>query len=130
MLDTVAMELLAIWLYVVAAMRALSVFMGYFFPQKLCSTVFASAMKYDTSALTGRTFGVWTLVTCTLCILTAQNLDASSPIFLATMLSFVYAFAFFVLEMLVYKTVSTKSIISPGIVSVASMVWMYSVRYH
>nr|CAD1828180.1 unnamed protein product [Ananas comosus var. bracteatus] len=49
----------------------------------------------------GRTFGVWTLLTCTLCFLCAFNLE-NKPLYLATFLSFIYAFGHFITEYLIY----------------------------
>ncbi|KAJ4827062.1 hypothetical protein Tsubulata_022689, partial [Turnera subulata] len=57
----------------------------------------------------GRTFGVWTLLTCTLCYLCAFNLD-SKPLYLATFLSFIYALGHFLTEYLLYQTMTTTNL--------------------
>lgn len=57
----------------------------------------------------GRTFGVWTLLTCTLCFLCAFNLD-NKPLYLATFLSFVYALGHFLTEYLVYRTMAITNL--------------------
>lgn len=62
----------------------------------------------------GRTFGVWTLLTCTLCVLCAFNLD-NKPIYLATFLSFVYAFGHFLTEYLIYHTMAIGNLTTVGI---------------
>lgn len=49
----------------------------------------------------GRTFGVWTLLTCTMCFLCAFNLE-NRPLYLATFLSFIYALGHFLTEYLIY----------------------------
>lgn len=61
----------------------------------------------------GRTFGVWTLLTCTLCFLCALNLD-NRPLYLATFLSFVYALGHFLTEYLVYKTMAAANLSTVG----------------
>jgi hypothetical protein len=56
----------------------------------------------------GRTVGVWTLLSCTLCFLCAFNLD-NKPLCLATFLSFVYGYGYFVVEYLVYHSVGAST---------------------
>jgi hypothetical protein len=53
--------------------------------------------------LHGRTFGVWTLMSCTLTFLCALNLD-NKPLYATTFMSFVYAYGHFIIENLVYHT--------------------------
>lgn len=62
----------------------------------------------------GRTFGVWTLLTCTLCYLCAFNLD-NKPLYQATFLSFIYAFGHFLTEYLIYDTMAISNLITVGI---------------
>ncbi|WMV27232.1 hypothetical protein MTR67_020617 [Solanum verrucosum] len=71
----------------------------------------------------GRTFGVWTLLTCTLCYLCAFNLH-DRPLYLATILSFVYAFGHFLTEFLIYQTMAIKNLVTVGIFAGTSIVWM------
>jgi hypothetical protein len=59
----------------------------------------------------GRTFGVWTLLTCLLCVMTALNLD-NEALYLVTFLSFVFALGYFLLECFVYHTMAVKSLAS------------------
>ena len=59
----------------------------------------------------GRTFGTWTLLTCTLCLLCARNLH-NKPLYLATLLSFVYALGHFGMEYLIFHTMSTKNVLT------------------
>ena len=68
------------------------------------------------NGLGARLFAVWTTVTCILCLLTAFDLT-NVGLFNATMLSFVIALTFFGLELVVYKTVSFKSIASPFVIA-------------
>uniref|UniRef100_A0A2C9U165 Ergosterol biosynthetic protein 28 n=1 Tax=Manihot esculenta TaxID=3983 RepID=A0A2C9U165_MANES len=71
----------------------------------------------------GRTFGVWTLLTCTLCFLCAFNLD-NKPLYLATLLSFIYAFGHFLTEYLIYQTMAIGNLTTVGIFAGTSIVWM------
>ncbi|XP_031373861.1 ergosterol biosynthetic protein 28 isoform X1 [Punica granatum] len=71
----------------------------------------------------GRTFGVWTLLTCTLCFLCAFNLD-NKPLYLVTFLSFIYAFGHFLTEFLIYKTMAITNMTTVGIFAGTSIIWM------
>lgn len=62
----------------------------------------------------GRTFGIWTLLTCTLCFLCAFNLE-NKPLYLATFLSFIYAFGHFLTEYLIYHTMAASNLTTVGI---------------
>lgn len=81
----------------------------------------------------GRTFGVWTLLTCTLCILCAFNLE-NKPIYLATFLSFIYALGHFLTEYLIYHTMSIANLTTVGIFagmiarikSIPSHIWTFT----
>jgi len=57
----------------------------------------------------GRTFGVWTLVTCLLCVMSAFNLH-NEELYLVTYLSFVIALGYFSLECFVYRTMAVKNL--------------------
>ena len=69
----------------------------------------------------GRTFGVWTLLTCTLCFLCAFNLE-NKPLYLVTFLSFIYALGHFLTEYLFYHTMALSNLTTVGIF--AGMVFM------
>ncbi|KAF6150744.1 hypothetical protein GIB67_020827 [Kingdonia uniflora] len=71
----------------------------------------------------GRTFGVWTLLTCTLCFLSAFNLE-NKPLYLATFLSFIYAFGHFLTEYLFYHTMAIANLTTVGIFAGTSILWM------
>lgn len=64
----------------------------------------------------GRTFGVWTLLTCTLCYLCAFNLE-NKPLYLATFLSFVYALSHFLTEYLIYHTMAIANLSTVGFIA-------------
>lgn len=59
----------------------------------------------------GRTFAVWTLLTCTLCVLCAFNLS-NRALYQATFLSFVYALGYFLIECFIYGTMAPKNVAS------------------
>nr|CAB3493734.1 unnamed protein product [Digitaria exilis] len=87
------------------------------------SCFFGSATypQANVSDVHGRTVGVWTLLSCTLCFLCAFNLG-SRPIYAATFLSLVYAYGHFVVEYLVFHTVRAANLAGLGFF--AAMVWM------
>lgn len=66
------------------------------------------------SEVHGRTFGTWTLLTCTLCYICAFNLE-NKPLYLATFLSFIYALGHFLTEYLIYHTMEIKNLTTVGI---------------
>ncbi|XP_009789153.1 ergosterol biosynthetic protein 28 [Nicotiana tabacum] len=114
------MELLGWWLMLVGTLRLASVWFGFFDIWALRLAVFS---KTTMSEVHGRTFGVWTLLTCTLCYLCAFNLH-DRPLYLATLLSFVYAFGHFLTEFLIYQTMEIKNLVTVGIFAGTSIVWM------
>ncbi|XP_025797347.1 ergosterol biosynthetic protein 28-like isoform X1 [Panicum hallii] len=125
------------WLMVVGAVRLAVTWSGFFDAAALGSATYAHAqvilgLAPDASKLRfthavtgvhGRTFGVWTLLSSTLCFLCAFNLD-SRPIYAATFMSFVYGYGHFILEYLVYRTFTAANLGTFALVAVTSMVWM------
>uniref|UniRef100_A0ACD6A479 Uncharacterized protein n=1 Tax=Avena sativa TaxID=4498 RepID=A0ACD6A479_AVESA len=74
------------------------------------------------SDLHSRTVGVWTLLSCTLCFMCAFNLD-NIPLCAATLLSFVYAYGHYVVELLLYRTINAASLGTLGFFAVPSVIW-------
>jgi hypothetical protein len=104
-------------LLVVAALRLLSVALGYGWSWQLRDKVFAGrAGSKEYTALTGRTFAVWTAVTCLVCVITAFNLD-NAPLMQLCVGTFVAALGYFALELLVYRTTTPATIASPFVVA-------------
>ena len=109
-----------VWMLVVASMRALSVFLGYCAPSQLHGKVFAvDAARFKQgvggiqfTALTGRTFAVWTAVTCIVCLAAAAR-PADTPTLHLAAATFLVADAFFFAELLVYRTATIGSIAAP-----------------
>ena len=66
--------------------------------------------------LAGRTFAVWTTVTCLICLITASD-PTNTGLLKVTLGTFVIALGYFVLELFVYKTVSVRTAIRPAIIA-------------
>ena len=119
---------LCIWLRVVAGLRMLSVVVALTRPTMLATSVFAAAAD-ELTALGARVFASWTLMSCSLCILCAnESADPESSVFVATAFSFVIALAFFLPELANHETVTLQSAAGPLLVASISLVWMGVVR--
>ncbi|MFQ6642203.1 hypothetical protein Gotur_018128 [Gossypium turneri] len=120
------MKALGWWLMLVGSLRLASVWFGFFDIWALRLAVFSSTsnldnwfsilflMIYAVTEVHGRTFGVWTLLTCTLCFVCAFNLE-NKPLYLVTFLSFIYAFGHFLTEYLFYQTMALSNLTTVGI---------------
>ncbi|KAJ4780574.1 Ergosterol biosynthetic protein 28 [Rhynchospora pubera] len=114
------MRLLGWWLILVGLLRLLSVWCGFFNIRALLVAVFSLTEMTDVH---GRTFGVWTLMACTLCFLCAFNLE-SKPLYMATFLSFVYALGHFLTEHLIYHTMRISNLSIFAFIAGTSIIWM------
>lgn len=124
------------WLYVVASLRLLSVFLGYWYPRRLLNRTLkdelfilansegkkTDAPRQEFTGLTGRTFAVWTAVTCGVCVVTALHPE-NVPLLQLCTGTFGVAAAYFALEYGVYKTVSLKTVSRPAFFATASAAW-------
>uniref|UniRef100_A0A0G4I7D9 Ergosterol biosynthetic protein 28 n=1 Tax=Chromera velia CCMP2878 TaxID=1169474 RepID=A0A0G4I7D9_9ALVE len=110
------------WLVGVASFRGLAVVLGYFFIDKVKSSVFSLAPS-QVSDLQGRTFAQWTLATCTVTLFCAFNLS-SKPLFVATWLTFFAAVSFFFAELFVYGSVTWRNLVGPLVFGGGSLVLM------
>ncbi|CAN6281936.1 unnamed protein product [Urochloa humidicola] len=108
------------WLMVVGAVRLVFTWSSFFNTAALGSATYAQAQM---TAVHGRTFGVWTLLSCTLCFLCAFNLG-NKPLYAATFMSFVYGYGHFIVEYLVYNTFPAANLGTIGFLAVTSIVWM------
>jgi hypothetical protein len=72
----------------------------------VCSFFWASSV----TGIHGRTAGVWTLLSSTLCFLCAFNLR-SKPLYVAIFMSFLYAIAYLAMECLMYRTMHFASLV-------------------
>ncbi|CAL5072698.1 unnamed protein product [Urochloa decumbens] len=112
--------LLGWWLMLLGSLRLASVWFGFFNIWALRVAVFSQTEMTDVH---GRTFGVWTLLTCTLCFLCALNLE-NRPLYVATFLSFIYALGHFLTEYLIYQTMAPANLSTVGFFAGTSIVWM------
>ncbi|KAI5070520.1 hypothetical protein GOP47_0014863 [Adiantum capillus-veneris] len=101
-------------------MRLSSVWFGFVDIWALRMAVFS---KTSMTEIHGRTFGTWTLLTCTLCVLCARDLQNRS-LYLATLLSFVYALGHFVSEFFIFGTMAPKNLLTVGFFAATSIIWM------
>ncbi|CAN6281935.1 unnamed protein product [Urochloa humidicola] len=108
------------WLLFIGVVRLGLTWYGFSDVAALRSATYAQT---QITGVHGRTFGVWTLLSCTLCFLCAFDLG-NRPLYTATFLSFVYAYAHFILECLVYHTFPPANLGSISFFAVTSIVWM------
>ncbi|CAH2038422.1 unnamed protein product [Thlaspi arvense] len=135
------MKALGYWLMVVGSLRLASVWFGFFNIWALRLAVFSQTTSWllsdykslkmfflfktvlAVSEVHGRTFGVWTLLTCTLCFLCAFNPD-NKPLYSATFLSFIYALGHFLTEYIFYHTMTIANLSTVAFFAGISIVWM------
>lgn len=72
--------------------------------------------RIEFTPLAGRTFSVWTAVTCLVCLVTASDPDNKS-LLKVTLGTFIIALLYFILELFVYKTVTLRTAIRPAIIA-------------
>eukprot|EP01112_Ceratiomyxa_fruticulosa_P014953 TRINITY_DN4342_c0_g1_i1.p1 TRINITY_DN4342_c0_g1~~TRINITY_DN4342_c0_g1_i1.p1 ORF type:complete len:123 (-),score=6.41 TRINITY_DN4342_c0_g1_i1:160-528(-) len=112
------------WMFSVAALRAFGAIQAFFNSARLRTNVYSQKPREVTDLYT-RLFGVWTLVSCTLCVCTALDPKNTSLLF-SSFMSFVLALGHFMVEHFIYKTCSFRDIIPPFIVASVSSVWIGS----
>jgi len=110
------------WLGFVAFLRFSSVIFGYFFVDIIKERVFAKKPQ-EVSDLQGRTFAVWTLVTCILTLTCALDIF-NKTLYKLTVASFTVALCYFLFEFFVFETVTFKEFFSPCFVAGTSILWM------
>jgi len=116
------MDFLKIWLLFAGSLRSLSVVLGYLDKIHFQERVFVLAVD-EVTALQARTFSVWTLLTCFLCVLCALNIN-NRTIYIATLFSFAAALGFFSLEFFIYHTISFSALLPILFVAGVSLCWM------
>ncbi|KAJ1276576.1 hypothetical protein BS78_05G224900 [Paspalum vaginatum] len=108
------------WLIAVGTFRSAFTSSCLFGAASLCSLTMSGIHM---TGVHGRTAGVWTLLSSTLCFLCAFNLR-SKPLYAATFLSFLYAIAYLAMECLLYRTIRFANLVPFIFVAGTSMVWM------
>lgn len=79
----------------------------------------------QTTALSARTFGTWTLVSCVIRLYGALYLN-EEHVFQLTFISYLIALFHFGTELLVFRTCKIgKGFLGPLVVSTTSLTWMY-----
>jgi len=114
-----ALPALGWWLMVVGAVRLGFTWSGFFDARAVRAGGYSNTHVTDVH---GRTVGAWTLLSSTLCLMCAFNLD-NTPLCVATLFSFVYAYGYFVMEYMVYGTTTAASLATLGFFAVPSIVW-------
>jgi len=122
MFDPSQLSGLQIWLLVVAGLRVFGAFNAFFWLQNIQDQVYSIKRKQVTE-LFGRLFGTWTLMSCTLCLLTAYD-PSNRLVMFATFMSFVLALGHFFLELVVFKTATFRNCIPQAIVAGTSIFWL------
>lgn len=131
------------WLVLVAALRGLSVGLGYAYPATLLGMTIESQLfdranaparpaaaggrppapaRADFTPLAGRTFGAWTAATCAVCLATAAAPGDATLLRLCAA-TFGLALAYFAGEVVVFRTVSAAKAARPAFFAVTSLVW-------
>ncbi|VAI58259.1 unnamed protein product [Triticum turgidum subsp. durum] len=114
-----ALPALGWWLVVVGAVCLVFAWSGFFDAWAVRSGTYSNTHVTDVHA---RTVGVWTMLSCTLCFLCAFNLE-NKPLCAATFLSFVYAYGHFIVEYVLYRTITAASLGTLGFFAVPSIIW-------
>ena len=118
-----AMRALQGWIFVVGVMALANTVSCYVNHSFLGSRLYTAAPE-KANDLTGRLFGIWTLVSALL-RLSSAILITNRALFNLTFLSFVIAFVHFLSEAFIYKTAPlTVGVLTPMIVSAVSILWM------
>jgi len=110
------------YLVFVAGLRLMSVYIGMFHPHRLHTNLFDNAGG-SVNDLFGRTFAMWTTLSCMLCLCCARN-PCNKIVYGATLASFVIALLFFLGELCVFKTLGWRTALQPLVVALISAVWM------
>jgi len=122
MFDLSNLSGLQMWLLGVAGLRVFGACNAFFWLQNIQDQVYSNRKKQVTE-LFGRLFGTWTLMSCTLCVLTAYE-PSNKLLMFATFMSFVLALGHFAVELVVFKTATVRNCIPQAIVAGTSIFWL------
>uniref|UniRef100_A0ACD5Z005 Uncharacterized protein n=1 Tax=Avena sativa TaxID=4498 RepID=A0ACD5Z005_AVESA len=115
-----ALPALGWWLVMIGAVRLSFAVCSFFDARTVRACTYSDSYVTDVH---GRTVGVWTLLSCTLCFMCAFNLE-NKPLYAANFMSFVYGYGHFIVEHVVCHTMTTASLVTIGFIAVPSIVWM------
>ncbi|EMD34138.1 hypothetical protein CERSUDRAFT_67722 [Gelatoporia subvermispora B] len=97
---------------------------------KLTRRIYNNVVPTTVTALQARTFAIWTLTSAVIRLYAAYNIH-SKPIYDMALLSYLFAFAHFSTELLIFRTAKLSGpVLSPVIVSTTSLVWMLTQYDH
>ncbi|KAI9461598.1 Erg28-like protein [Lactarius psammicola] len=117
---------LPVWQMAVAATAVFNTLQNFItlrFTKRLYNNVPAAQ---PVTALQARTFGIWTLTASVVRLYAAYNIH-NKAIYDMTLLTYLFAFAHFSSEILIFRTARISiPVLSPVIVSTASLIWMIS----
>ncbi|KAH8994980.1 hypothetical protein EDB92DRAFT_1848576 [Lactarius akahatsu] len=117
---------LPIWQMVIATTAVLNTLQNFVtlrFTRRLYNNVSAAE---PVTSLQARTFGIWTLTASVVRFYAAYNIH-NKAIYDITILTYLFAFAHFSSEIFIFRTATIKiPVLSPVIVSTASLIWMIS----
>ncbi|KAF8984751.1 ergosterol biosynthesis protein [Entomortierella lignicola] len=116
--------LLPKWLWIVGVTSFLNTFQAFV---TLTATRRIYANKpHEVTGLSGRTFGVWTLLSSVIRLYGAYHLQFA-PMYNITLATFGIAWVHFMSEFFVFKTAKvTGPFLAPCVVATSSLIWMYS----
>ncbi|KAF9082048.1 ergosterol biosynthesis protein [Mortierella sp. AD031] len=116
--------LLSKWLWVVGVTSFLNTFQAF---ATLAATRRIYANKqHEVTGLSGRTFGVWTLLSSVVRLFGAYNLHIA-PMYQITICTFGIAWLHFMSEFFVFRTAKiTGPYLAPCVVATSSLIWMVS----
>ncbi|KAF9579169.1 ergosterol biosynthesis protein [Lunasporangiospora selenospora] len=120
--------LLPKWLWIVGLTSVLNTFQA--FTTLSATRRIYSNKPHEVTSLSGRTFGVWTLLSSVIRFYGAYNLQYA-PMYHIVMSTFGIAWIHFMSELFVFKTAKFKGpFIAPCIVATSSLIWMASQYGH
>ncbi|KAF9082714.1 ergosterol biosynthesis protein [Mortierella sp. GBA35] len=117
--------LLPKWLWIVAVISFLNTFQA--FATLTATQRIYGNKKHEVTRLSGRTFGIWTLLSSVVRLYGAYNLHLA-PMYQITLVTFGIAWLHFMSEFFVYRTANiTEPSAAPCVVtSTSSLIWMLS----
>ncbi|CCF60676.1 hypothetical protein KAFR_0L00690 [Kazachstania africana CBS 2517] len=113
------------WLLFISIVSIFNSFQTYISGLELTRQVYSRQPK-ETTALSARTFGTWTFVSCMIRLYGAFYLT-ETHIYELTFISYIIALTHFGSELVIYRTCRfDKGFMGPLIVASTSLIWMYN----
>ncbi|KAF9164213.1 ergosterol biosynthesis protein [Actinomortierella ambigua] len=116
--------LLPKWLWIVGVTSVLNTFQA--FATLTATRRIYSGKPHEVTGLSGRTFGIWTLLSSVVRLYSAYHLSYA-PMYNITICTFAIAWVHFMSEFFVFRTAKISGpFIAPCIVATSSLIWMFS----